>query len=201
MKNVCNARSIRMGVLDIHVNVRVGIESVTRRRKRWHRVRRNGTWIVKRWHKMRRNRTWIVKRGLQQGWNRRCTSVCSCIGCMGFRSVGRVLCLYVSGASAFGFEVSGTVGTCKGWRRRTKDIGMISIWHHYKSISRGVWPAGRVGEWHRSVRPHWQTVKSEFIKNCLSKSRTLLLLPRLCWQYIYHIPGQPCSPSFCYHGS
>lgn len=146
MKNLCNARNIRMGMLDIHVNVRVGIESITRRRMRRHKVRRNGTWVVKRW--------------LRQGWNRQC----SCIGCMGFRCVGRVLSLYMSGASTFGFEVSGTVETCKGWRRRTKGIGMISIWHHCKSMSQGVWPARRADEWHRSVRWHWQAVKSKFIK-------------------------------------
>ena len=52
--------------------------------------RRNETWIAK----VRRSGTWIVKVRRNR------------IECMGFRSISRVLCLYVSGASAFSFEVS-----------------------------------------------------------------------------------------------
>ena len=49
----------------------------------------------------------------------------SCIGCMGFRSVGRVLFFHVSGASTLCVEASGTKGTCKDWKWRTQGIGMI----------------------------------------------------------------------------
>lgn len=48
-----------------------------------------------------------------------------------FRFVGKVNC-DVSGASAFGSEVSETVGTRKGWWR-TKGI---SIWQHFVWKSR-----------------------------------------------------------------
>ena len=139
MKNPCNARSnsTRMGMLNIHVNIRVSIESITWRRKRWHKVRRNGTSVMKRW--------------LRQGWNRRC--MCYCIRCMGFKSIGRVFCLYVSGASAFSFEVSRTVGTCKGWRRRTKGIGVILIWHHCKCTSQRA-------RWARDLRRMAQKCKT-----------------------------------------
>ena len=73
---------------------------------------------------------------------------------MGFRSVVKVLCYYVSSASIYASEVSGTVmvGTCKGWMRRTKGITMSSIWHHCRSISQDaneLESRRDVGEWHR----------------------------------------------------
>ena len=149
MKNAFNGRNIRMGMLDIHVNVGIGIESVTWRRGMLDIHANVGIsiesvpWRRRRRHKVRRNGTWVVKRWLWQGWNRWWT--CNCIGYM-------VLCFYVSGASAFGFEVSGTVGACKGWRRRTKVIDMISIWHHCKSISQAVRPARRARDLRRMAR-------------------------------------------------
>jgi hypothetical protein len=112
---------------------------------------------------------------------------------MGFRSVGKVTC-NVSGASAFGSEESRTVGTSKGWWWKTTGI---SVWQHFNSMCmtfQRVRNVGRVTVWR-----HWQVVKSEFIKNFVSKSRTLLIFVTttlLATTFSPTIPHQPCSPSF-----
>ena len=194
-----------MGMLDIHINVRVGIiESIIWRRKRWHKMWGNGTWIAKvrwnrtwimkvRWNgtcimKVRRNRTWIAKVRMNWTWivkgrmswtwiakgRRSGTWIVKVrrnrIKCMGFESIGRVLCLYVSGASAFSFEVSGTVmvRTFKSWRRTwTKSIDKILIWHHCKSTNEGEGHARRardLGEWQRTVKQRLSLKSSKTVQ-------------------------------------